>query len=50
MRAFRAAYLLLEARIKLFISLPFEKPDSTALKGGTAQIGELETGAPVGSA
>ena len=40
MNAFRAAYRLLDARIKLFIALPLEKLDNMALKREAARIGK----------
>ncbi len=39
MNAFRNAYRLLDARIKLFTSLPLEKLDNMALKREAARIG-----------
>ena len=41
MRAFRDAYQRLDARIKLFISLPFEKLDRMAVKCEADRIGRL---------
>ena len=38
-RAFRAAYLILESRIKLFVALPFDKLDRMAIKRRVDQIG-----------
>ena len=38
-RAFREAYLLLENRIKLFVTLPIEKLDRMAIKRSVDQIG-----------
>jgi arsenate reductase (thioredoxin) len=43
MKAFRAAYRVLDARIKLFAALPIEKLDNLALKRETAQIGRIGT-------
>ncbi len=40
MKAFRDAYRLLDARIKLFTALPIEKLDNMALKRETAKIGK----------
>lgn len=39
MNAFRAAYRMLDVRIKLFTSLPLEKLDNMALKREAARIG-----------
>jgi arsenate reductase len=41
MQAFRAAFRLLDARIKLFLALPIEKLDKITLKRETAQIGKI---------
>ena len=38
-RAFRAAYLMLENRIKLFVALPLDKLDRMAIKRRVDQIG-----------
>ena len=46
MQAFRAAYRLLDARIKLFVSLPIDKLDSMSLKQQTAQIGKMSAEVP----
>lgn len=42
MTAFRAAYRLLDARIKLFTALPIEKLDRMALKQQAARIGKID--------
>ena len=39
-RAFRDAYTRLEARIKLFVTLPIDKLDRLALKCRAAEIGQ----------
>lgn len=39
-KAFREAYRLLDARIKLFIALPIDKLDNMALKREAAKIGK----------
>lgn len=41
MAAFKDAYRRLDARIKLFVSLPLKKLDRMALKRETAQIGKV---------
>jgi arsenate reductase len=38
-KAFRAAYLTLENRIKLFVALPIEKLDRMAIKRNVDDIG-----------
>jgi arsenate reductase (thioredoxin) len=38
-KAFRAAYLTLENRIKLFVALPIEKLDRMAIKRNADDIG-----------
>jgi arsenate reductase len=42
MAAFKDAYRRLDARIKLFVSLPLEKLDRLALARETAQIGRAD--------
>ncbi|HYM30106.1 MAG TPA: arsenate reductase ArsC [Candidatus Cybelea sp.] len=50
MAAFRDAYWRLDARIKLFVSLPFEKLDRMALKREADRIGRLRPDAASGRA
>jgi arsenate reductase len=45
LKAFRDAYRLLDARVKLFTALPIEKLDSLALKRETAKIGRTKAAA-----
>ena len=40
-RAFRAAYLALEDRIKIFVALPIDKLDRLAIKRQVDEIGSL---------
>jgi arsenate reductase len=42
-RAFREAYFLLDRRISLFLSLPFEALDNLALKRELDDIGKSES-------
>ena len=49
-RAFRAALLALEARIKLFVHLPMEKLDRLALKREADRIGRLRSDTADGAA
>jgi arsenate reductase len=42
-KAFREAYLLLESRIKLFVTLPIEKLDRMAIKRNVDDIGRRAT-------
>jgi protein-tyrosine-phosphatase len=49
-QAFRAAFIMLQRRIQLFVSLPLDKLDRLALKGKMDDIGRVSADAPADQA